>query len=392
MIRILTALLCALWVAASAWGDDLAALSDEFDDASTLVRWQRVHEVEGWDALVPGRSANPWETWFIDETNDVSVIAPYTGGYYNDFIGGLAFQVVTGDFVATARVRVTARNGDPIPSSEYSLAGIMIRQAQVAVPATQWVRGVANFMFLSLGHGFSGQQYEIKNTIDGISTLVLSNAISNVAIIQAVRIGQRFVFLRHTPEEGWVVHGRYDRAATPLPAAVQVGMTVYTDWGKYGDYLNTTHTVDGVPNVDGVWVHNTHFLDPTLPAGLEPNANPYNPDIIAYYDYFRYVRPPPEAVADLTTNVFGAISNAALTNYFGSRVNRPGHADFKSIALAGSGVETELGGLGSGHVYRIEAETGAGWTPLPAPALTAAAARVTLPLPTHSALLRVVLE
>ncbi|HMP77702.1 MAG TPA: hypothetical protein PKE12_15510 [Kiritimatiellia bacterium] len=391
-MRFLTAMAVALLGASFAWGDDLAALSDEFDDASSLVRWQRVHEVEGWDALVPGRSADPWETWYIDETNDVGVIAPYTGGYYNDFIGGLAFQVVTGDFIATARLRVTARNGGPVPDSDYSLAGIMIRQAQVAVPATQWVRGVANFMFLSLGHGESGQQYEIKNTINGQSTLVLSNAISNVAIIQAVRIGQRFVFLRYTPGEGWVVHGRYDRTANPLPAALQVGMTVYTDWGKYGDYLNTTHTVDGVPNVDGVWVHNTHFLDATLPAGLEANANPYNPDIIAYYDYFRYVRPPPDAVANFTTNNFNAISNATLLGYFGDLVNRPGEADFKSIQLAAYGIEAELGGLGSGHIYRIEADPGDGWTPLPAPTLTADAARVTLALPTNSALLRAVLE
>lgn len=387
----------ACWAIACLWGltgfaDDLAALSDEFDDATSQARWLRVHEVEGWEALVPDRSADPWETYYIDETNHVCVIAPYTGGYYNDFIGGLAFQTVTGDFVATARLRVTARNGNPVPASQYSLAGIMIRQAQVAVPATQWVRGVANFMFLSLGHGESGQQYEIKNTIDGQSTLVLSNAPGNEAIIQAARIGQRFIFMRRTDSEGWVVHGLYDRSAHPLSNTLQVGMTVYTDWGKYGDYLNpnVTYTVGGVTNVDGVWVHNTHYLDATLPAHLEANANAYNPDIIAHVDYFRFTRPSSNAVSYLATNNLASVPPATLLGFFGDTANRPGMPVFRTATVAPVGVEAELGGAGSGFVYRVEQADAGGWSPLPGSVFTAAHPRVLLPMPDAGATTRLI--
>lgn len=385
-MRVLRSLIgCLALCACNGFADDLATLSDEFDDASSLSRWQRRYDTEGWDALVPGRSANPWETWFIDETNDVCVIAPYTSSFYNDLIGGIAFQVVTGDFVVTASLRVTARNGTPVPSSSYSLGGIMIRQAQTAVPATQWVRGVANFLFLSLGHGTSGQQWEIKNTINGNSSLVLSNAVTNVGIIQAARIGQRFIFLRHTESEGWVVHGRYDRSATPLPAAVQVGMTAYTDWNKMGDYLNTTFTVDGVTNVDGVWVQNTHYLDATLPANLTANAQPYNPDIIAYFDYFRYVRPSAQAVADLTTNNPATIPAATLIDYFGDNANRPGAADFKEIRRTETGLEAELGGMGSGFVYRVEGLADMTGEPVATGTFTSTQPRIALELPETTA-------
>ena len=258
----------------------------------------------------------------------------------------------------------------------------MIRQAQVAVPATQWVRGVANFMFLSLGHGESGQQYEIKNTINGQSTLVLSNAPSNIAIIQAARIGQRFIFMRHTDSEGWVVHGLYDRGANPLSNTVQVGMTVYTDWQKYGDYLNpnVTYTVGGVTNVDGVWVHNTHYLDATLPAHLTANATPYNPDIIAYVDYFRYTRPSDAAVSYLATNALASIPPATLISFFGNAANRPGTPSFRA-ATATAGLEAELGGAGSGFVYRVEQYDGSDWNAWPGGDVTASHPRVLLPLP-----------
>lgn len=312
----------------AAGNDDLARLSDEFDAPATLADWQRNYVAEGWDAQV-ARSADPWNRWLIDGVAGEMVVEPNTGGFFRDLKGGSAFKMVTNDFVVTARLRVTGRDGvSPVPQSTYSLGGILIREPQTALAAADWVRGREDYLFLALGHGTGNiQQWEVKDTRNGASELSLSAAPSNEAIIQIARIGNQFICLRFTASEGWQVHARYNRdvgPAAPFPAAVQVGLTAYTDWPNYSGYLSQTYDVGGATGVDGVWLHNTHSLTATLPANLAASAQNYNPDIIANFDYYRFARPNASAATAIAAGDVrdsGAFPDAQLLAWFGANAN-----------------------------------------------------------------------
>ena len=352
--------------------DDLSSISDEFDDPTTLTNWLRCHQTEGWEDQAT-RSSDPWETWQIDETNGVMEVMPYTSVFFDDFMGGFAYKNVTGDVVITARLRVTARDGTPVPGSDYSLSGILFREEQTALPATNWTRGGHNFLFLSLGHGTATnglgepvQQWEIKNTVNSTSVLSLSIAPTNIAIIQVARIGNKFTLLRQAPGGAWTIHGRFDRTTTPFPSVAQVGITAYTDWAKIVNYLdNNSFTVDGATGIAGEWIQNTHYLDATLDPSLEANAEPYNPDIIAYYDYIRYTRPSTAAVAAITAStnftsgnpLVGGISDATLIGYFSTNANVPGNPKLNALNVSNDIVQGTFSAVGSGAVYRLEYST-----------------------------------
>src|SRR5690606_23513524 len=149
-------------------GDDLAALSDEFEDAAAFAAWQRVHQVEQWgfDQL---------------EQQDVGVtrpgwltLVPHSSSWYEDDRGVLAFKQVSGDFVVTARVLATNRAGTAAPGRSYSLAGLMVRAPRAVTPAT-WVPGGEDYVFLSLGaaNAPGNFQTEVKTTDDSDSTLAI---------------------------------------------------------------------------------------------------------------------------------------------------------------------------------------------------------------------------
>lgn len=131
-------------VAAPPGDDDLAALSDDFNDPKTLTNWLRVYREErmGADQLERfdiGRTKTGWMT-----------LMPYTSVWYQNWRGLLVHKRVRGDFVVTTHVRATGRTGDRPPASQFSLAGIMVRTPRNVTPQT-WRPGGENYLFLSLG-------------------------------------------------------------------------------------------------------------------------------------------------------------------------------------------------------------------------------------------------
>ena len=276
-----------LLLTAIASADDLAPLSDEFNDASTLANWKRVYAVEGW-------GANQLEAQDINTTRPGKMLMmPFTSTWYNDYRGELTFKEVQGDFVVTTDVEATARAGGVAPHSIYSLAGIMVRAPRAITPAT-WHPGGENYVFLSLGAGNpAGQfQFEVKTTVNSNSTLILAAAPSSHAVIQVARIGSYMIMLRNS-DGNWTVHRRYYRP--DLPSIVQVGMTTYTDFNN----------ASGLPPFQ----HNSTVIH----GG--------SPDLIAAFDYFRFARPNvPSSLlnADLMT-----VSDAQLLAFLGANANTP---------------------------------------------------------------------
>jgi hypothetical protein len=298
---------------------DLQALTDEFDTSSSISRWLRLYEVEGW-------GANQLETWDINQTTDGAMrMMPYTSSWYAHLKGVLVHKNVTGDFIVTARLRVGSRADiNQPPDRLYSLAGIFVRRPLPArtsarpepMPAgfpawppggtyeTDWLPGQENYIFLSFGAaGNPGiRQYEVKSTRNSSSNLYFASRgvpASGEIELQFVMVGQTAVTLRRHPGGPWIVENRYTPgAATPTqrlpdydadgnpetPNAYQVGITTYTDW----DTINGTFITYANDDDDHSrqFRHNYTVLDNA--SGFSPQ-----PDLVADVSYVRFTRPDP---------------------------------------------------------------------------------------------------
>jgi len=284
----IAAFLLALFPIALLAADDLAPLSDEFNDASTLPQWKRVYVVEGWPA-------NQLEVQDINTTRPGRmVMIPFTSTWFNDYRGELTFKEVDGDFVVTTDVEATQRNGTGPPRSQFSLAGIMLRTPRQITPAT-WRPGGENYLFLSIGSATQPGtfQFEVKSTTNSSSILIPSFAGTGHAIIQYARIGRYFIALQSI-NGVWTVHHRYDR--TDMPSTLQVGMTVYTDYPTASSVAPLTHN------------------STVIRAG--------NPDLVAAFDYFRFARPHvPSSLIGVDLTNPALVSDATLLSFLGPNAN-----------------------------------------------------------------------
>ena len=270
--------------AASA-ADDLAPLSDEFNDASTLAQWKRIYAVEGW-------GANQLELQDINTTRPGRmVMMPFTSTWYNDYRGELTFKEVQGDFVVTTDVEASQRGGTGPPRSSYSLAGIMVRVPRAITSPAMWHAGGENYIFLSLGMADrpGNFQFEVKTTLNSNSVLDKTIATGGHAVIQVARIGPHLITLK---KDGgvWSVHRRYYRP--DFPSIVQIGMTTYTDFNTVLSYSPLMH--------NSMVIHGG------------------NPDLVAAFDYFRFERPRVPAAllnANFTDN---SVSEAQLLTFLGA--------------------------------------------------------------------------
>ncbi len=281
--------------------DDLAPLSDEFNHGPTITNWLRIHQVEGW-------GNNVLQQFDINATRPGHLfMQPYSSVWYAEHRGELTYKTVTGDFVITTDVEPTRRTGVGAPQSSFSLAGIIVRTPRAMTNAAQWTAGGQNYVFLSLGAASTPgtYQFEVKTTLNSASTLDLSSGAPR-ATIQVARLGPHLITLRRNLGGAWVVHRRYLRP--DLPAQLQAGLTVYTDWTL----------CDGV----GFENQNSRVLTNGAPLSGGGVVSGANPDLMAAFDYVRYQRPqiPPHLVGANFSNP-SAVTDAQLLSFLGANAN-----------------------------------------------------------------------
>jgi hypothetical protein len=271
-------------------GDDLTALSDEFDSATTLGNWLHVVEAERTSAeqlerFDIGRTRKGWMT-----------LVPYTSTWYRDYRGVLAHKRIGGDFVVTTRVHTSGRSGRGAPNSQFSLAGIMVRTPR-SIPGQTWRPGGENYIFLS--HGAADRpgsyQLEVKTTTNSDSQLEINDTRHAEMEIRVARLGPHFILLHREPGGSWQVHRRYRRA--DMPRELQVGMTVYTDYGSASRLDPARHNVT------------------VIRQG--------NPDLIASFDYFRFRRPAiPATFRERALSNPAEVADAELLSFLGDAADR----------------------------------------------------------------------
>ena len=300
----------------------IAGLSDEFDDAATTAQWQRVNEVEGWNA-------DQLNVYDINATQpDRMVQEPHTTSWYQNYRGPMAFQLVTGDFAFTTQVHITDRDdiggsdANDVPGdSQYSLAGAMLRTPRDITDAlTEWTPGSMaddgtnngeNYIFLSAGYGAGNSDefaLEVKTTRNSDSQLELTplGADTNVVNVQIARIGDSVIAMYQLPGEEWQVHRRYSRP--DMPATMQVGLVTYTDWTKANDF--------------SPFVQNSSVLTPATVTNDPTPGEAFNPDLTAGFEYARYATPDvPAALAGADLTDPNAVSDAELLSFLGDNTN-----------------------------------------------------------------------
>lgn len=261
----------------------ICLLSDEFNNPTTpeASGWYNINTVEGWNA-------EQLETYNISITEPGHlVMIPHSCVWYGRKRGPFLFKYVNGDFVFTTEVHVTGRDGSSVPTSTFSLAGIMVRVPTEitnasTLTARQWEEQISeNYIFLSTGRAdgscrscpysvcnYPPPHLEVKNTTDNTSCLEISPIESQTVILRIARIGSEFFVLYKRPaDEGFTLHRQY--STTDFPNRLQVGLVAYTDFGHIGAAFND-------------YLHNSSVLSG---AG-------FSPDLIARFNYARFNKVP----------------------------------------------------------------------------------------------------
>lgn len=242
------------------------AFADEFDSSATLQQWTRFEPANGW----------PDHLRRAEVREGMLELEPWTSGWYAEFHAPFLHREIAGDFLVTTRIAAEGRDGG-IPTSPWSLAGLMVREARAVSPGN-WEPRAENWLFITTGvaHRIDTPVFESKTTVNSRSNLKLRPAPAGWTELGIARIGPTFLLLVRDGDDGaWRIHERFYRS--DLPRTVQVGLVAYTDWNSAGELqrdpqrFNTTVMRDGKPDlvarVD--WFRHRPLA---LPAGIDPVA------------------------------------------------------------------------------------------------------------------------
>jgi regulation of enolase protein 1 (concanavalin A-like superfamily) len=198
--------------------DDLAPLSDDFEDASTLSAWTFLHEELGLpaphtlldiDTTVPGRL----------------VIEPTVSAWYQSGMATFLYKEVTGDFLVEVSAAAFQKGtGGAPPAEQYNSAGLLVRDPGSTLASQSW-------LMYNIGYQDQFIGVEGKATVASQSELILlPTGGVHEARLRLCRVGDTVRMLRRLPgEPTWTeTHtfpGTFPQTAPfALPATVQVGL------------------------------------------------------------------------------------------------------------------------------------------------------------------------
>jgi hypothetical protein len=196
-------------------------LSDEFNDSTTLQQWSLFHKIEEFPDKVKQLQVNRLQNGLLE-------LVPKASGWYADFQAPFLFKMVTGDFDVRARVKVSG-SGNKLPSVDWSLAGLMVRQPK-RTRQNNWEPRQENWLFITTGvaDDVNLPVFEVKTTSNSISNLKLRPAKSGWVELRIVRIDAAFIMLARYEGKPWEVLERFYRPVMMGP--LQVGLNAYSSW------------------------------------------------------------------------------------------------------------------------------------------------------------------
>jgi hypothetical protein len=256
--------------------DDLVALSGDFRDATALAAWLE-HAPPGF--------APKWHAPRV--SNGCLVLQPVASGWFDDNQAGHLYKEVSGDFVVTTRIRVSGTFAE-LPRTEFSLAGLFVR-APRAVTAASWRPNHENWLSFSVGTASpaGAPQYEVKTTMNSLSTLKITQAQPGWVELRLARHGELFTLIeRPEGRPDWHV---VDQIIRPdLPETLNVGLAAHADYGSvaptYPDFRAYNERGVGKGRADLIaevsWVRFRRPISPRFPiANLDAPAT-FGRDVI----------------------------------------------------------------------------------------------------------------
>ncbi|HET8579429.1 MAG TPA: hypothetical protein VFL31_00370, partial [Nitrospiraceae bacterium] len=181
-----------------AQSDDIAPLSDEFSDATTLTRWKRHDIVEVWPSQIEVIDVNQSSPGHL-------YLEPFTSVWFAGFRAPFLYKEVSGDFVVTTAVFAQGKKSD-FPNEEGSLAGLMLR-APRAGSAETWKLEDESYISLTAGlasgPGGRGPALETTVTTRGQSPLEWRGGRQGWVFLRVVRIGPNFILMQRVEGEQW---------------------------------------------------------------------------------------------------------------------------------------------------------------------------------------------
>lgn len=246
--------------------DPLSIFDDEFDTAPTLDDWLRLYQTENW-------SEDPLNVYQIGETGVLSM-EPSTTTWWQNFIGPLVYKEVAGDFVVTTRVALSG-DFDTQPYAYYTLAGLLVRQAQAAGYDAQsdFVPGQQNYFSLLMGFTTPGNGPRVlsNHTVSSVSTNPTVGISGYSAELRVARLGDILVALLREPGGEWQVVRTVSWPG--MPETMQVGLAAVGDYiglnsGSMGvfEHNDTAVNVNASLQADFEFVR---FRTPIVPEMLE---------------------------------------------------------------------------------------------------------------------------
>jgi hypothetical protein len=199
--------------------DDLAALSDEFDNPGTLGNWKSLSGAEGWPNRVEKLDVNATSAGHL-------YVVPRSGAWWAGYHGVYFFKEVKGDFAITTRVKVTGRSGGE-PTKIWTISGLLVRApADAKIPREQRKE---NWIYLMTGRGpGEGRVFDAKSTLDSINAWDVTPAQPGWYELRIARAGTLFIAMCRPDGGDWMLRKRIFRE--DLPETLQAGVNVTSDF------------------------------------------------------------------------------------------------------------------------------------------------------------------
>ena len=201
----------------------LDSLSEEFTEPTFLKSWQLLHTIEN----------------FPDKIRSVGIdkgllsLQPYASGWYGDYQAPFLFKNISGNFDVRTKIKVSGLS-QSLPQNEWSLAGLMVRQASPRT-SDNWEPRQENWLFFTTGiaEPKSSAVFEVKTTSNSVSNLKLRPAKEGWVELRIVRIQASFILLYRYPSEEWTIIEHFYRPL--MPHHLQVGINAYSGWNEIPD-------------------------------------------------------------------------------------------------------------------------------------------------------------
>jgi hypothetical protein len=145
--------------------------------------------------------------------------------------------MINGNFDVRARIRVKGESAD-LPSIDWSLAGLMVRQPKNTTSAN-WMPRKENWLFITTGvaDDIHVPVMEVKTTNNSISNLKLRPAKTGWVELRIVRIEAAFILMSRVEGENWQIQERFYRPVMMGP--LQVGLNAYSCWNAIPMHLKS---------------------------------------------------------------------------------------------------------------------------------------------------------